>query len=103
MARCRRLAWPDSSPVAACSCAPRFRSTPDPFHPQCKGPPMYSTHLLFILAGNVAAACTPDSGMGCFPCCGVTSSTTTVDQSGSAALGAAVLCVAVLLLRSWLG
>jgi hypothetical protein len=49
-------------------------------------------HLLTVLAATVAT-CTPDSGMGCFPCCGVTSTTTAVQQSGSAGLGAAVLIV----------
>jgi hypothetical protein len=47
---------------------------------------MYETLIYYL-----AAACTPDNGMGCFPCCGVTSSTTGVQQSGSAALGGAVL------------
>lgn len=51
---------------------------------------MYET-LGYYLAGQLAAACTPNQGMGCFPCCGVTSSTGAVQQSGHAALGAAVL------------
>lgn len=50
-----------------------------------------TTHLLFALAGNLAAACTPDNGWGCFPCCGVTPTTTGVAQSGNAGLGAAAL------------
>jgi hypothetical protein len=36
-------------------------------------------------------ACTPYQGMGCYPCCGVTGSTTGLQQSGNAGLGAAVL------------
>jgi hypothetical protein len=60
-----------------------------------------TTHLLFALAGNLAS-CTPDSGMGCFPCCGVTSTTTSVQQSGSVGLGAAVMIGVVALLWAML-
>ena len=53
-----------------------------------------ATHLFHVLAA-AAASCTPDSGMGCFPCCGVTDSTTAVQQSGNASLGAAAIIVFV--------
>lgn len=43
-----------------------------------------------VLIYYLAAACTPNQGMGCYPCCGVTSSTGAVQTSGHAALGAVV-------------
>lgn len=45
-----------------------------------------------LILGGLLATCTPDSGMGCFPCCGVTPDNSgAVHQSGSAGLGAAAL------------
>ena len=61
---------------------------------------MFTGHLIYYLAGNLAAACTPSSGMGCFPCCGVTGSTTAVAESGNAALGGAVLIIVIAVLVS---
>jgi hypothetical protein len=58
---------------------------------------LYAADALTAVAGNLAA-CTPDGGMGCFPCCGVTSTTTAVQQSGSAGLGAAALILIGLVL-----
>jgi hypothetical protein len=54
--------------------------------------------FVMALTGNLAEACIPNGGMGCYPCCGVTSTTTAVAQSGSAGLGAAALLLVGVLL-----
>lgn len=49
-------------------------------------------HPILATITAAAAACTPNQGMGCFPCCGVTPANSgAVPQSGSAGLGAAAL------------